>query len=489
MNETKFEKLIYIFLFTLSIVFISGFSIMSIGNSIKIGNVFYFIPFVILIGLLLVFSKYICDNTNIKIKILIIFFIAFILRSLIAISFDSIPFNDFATYLNSAKSLAHNNIAPVSSDLYYNRYPELFGFIIWESILIKIFGYNLLALKLVNCFISSLTCVLIYIIGKSYNDKIGFVAACLYAIYPSQIIMTSVFSNQHFATFLYLLCISLIQYKVINKYNIKYKAMWCILIGVILALGNIIRPIAPPILLAIIFYFLINIGNAILLKNKKHIKINLITILIPICFIITGKLYYIGINNYGLTDELFPSSDLKYKFVIGLNFDRNGQYSDPLASEFWNGDDITRKNLFDESIQNVISNPISTFNLITKKMNVLFGNSDSSFYWLTGQNKLESSSNSLLFDKCEKLYMSIDTVFLSIIYTFAVFGLFFIYKFEDITFSKLLVWIFLGYVGAHCLIEIQSRYRYFLMPIIIIFSSYAMNYFFSYVKNKNINSY
>ncbi|CEP81537.1 glycosyltransferase family 39 protein [Paraclostridium sordellii] len=483
MHETKLEKLTYLFLFSLAIIFILCFSSMSILNFIKLENTFYFLSLIFFIALVLVLPHFIFKDSSTRTKILFIFFISFALRSVIAIFFDAIPFSDFAVYLNSANSLASNNITSLTTDLYYKNFPELFGFIIWESILIKIFGYNLVSLRLVNCFISALTCILIYIIGKKYNDKVGFIAAFIYAIYPSQILMTSVFTNQHFATLLYLIAIVLIQYKVVYNTEIKLRFIWCSLIGVIIGIANIIRPIAPPILLAIIFYFLLNIINALYFKNKSKLKLNLVTILIPIFFVITGKLYYMGIYNYGLTDQMFPSSDIRYKFAVGLNLESNGQYSDIIANEFWNGNDSDREKLFNESINNIISNPGSGIKLTLNKMNSLFSKSDASFYWLTGQNKVELGTKSSILDTCEKIYIVTDTLFLSLLYIFATIGLFLIYKLEDKNFSKLLVWIFLGYVGVHCLIEIQSRYRYFLIPIITIFSSYGMNYLFNYTKN------
>ena len=71
-----------------------------------------------------------------------------------------------------------------------------------------------------------------------------------------------------------------------------------------------------------------------------------------------------------------------------------------------------------------------------------------------------------------------------IIYIFATIGLYLIYKGNKKEFIKFFVWIFLGYVGAHCFIEIQPRYRYFLMPIIIVFASYGIINTYDYIFNK-----
>ena len=38
---------------------------------------------------------------------------------------------------------------------------------------------------------------------------------------------------------------------------------------------------------------------------------------------------------------------------------------------------------------------------------------------------------------------------------------------------ELALWVLLGWMGAHVLLEVQTRYRYFAMPLLIMFAAYG----------------
>lgn len=130
------------------------------------------------------------------------------------------------------------------------------------AILLKIFSGSLLALKIVNTIIICLIPVIIYlIINKLTLEKYARISSILYSIYISSIINSSVLTNQNLATLLFYLALYIL------IINIKHK--W-ILVGITLGLGNIIRPEAPIILIAI-FLFLIFINFADFEIIKKNI--------------------------------------------------------------------------------------------------------------------------------------------------------------------------------------------------------------------------
>ena len=488
------EHNIYKILFGLTIIFLGWFSEMSIINYVNSNTLTYLIPYILLVLLLIYISITTSKISKTWIKVSIIFFIAFIIRLFIILNFKAIPFSDFAVYLESANDLVKGNIAKVANDTYYKNFPELLGFIAWDAVLIKIFGYHLTLLRIVNSFISSLICVVIYFIGRKFNDKIGIFAALMYSLYPSQIVMTSVFTNQHLSTFLYLVAILIIQYKLIDESNINKNIIWSTITGLIIGLANIIRPIAPPIILAIIFYFIFKLTKVI---NKHNIVKLIIILLIPLMHFIVGKVFYYGLYNYNLIDDVNASGDIRYKITVGLNSDSRGQYSNEIGNKFFNISENEKQQMFKQKIIENIKNPLILFNLIGEKMQILFSIPDSSYYWLTGQNKSELNSiiqnypdseyekqHLINIEEYEKIYNSLEICFNMIIYIFATIGLYLIYKSNKKEFIKLFVWIFLGYVGAHCFIEIQPRYRYFLMPIIIVFASYGIINTYDYIFNK-----
>ena len=67
----------------------------------------------------------------------------------------------------------------------------------------------------------------------------------------------------------------------------------------------------------------------------------------------------------------------------------------------------------------------------------------------------------------EKLQYTIITIFMAI-------GAYSLYRKKKFSNSYVFLIIFIGYVLAHFIIEIQARYRYFIIPSMIIISSYGI---------------
>jgi predicted tellurium resistance membrane protein TerC len=60
------------------------------------------------------------------------------------------------------------------------------------------------------------------------------------------------------------------------------------------------------------------------------------------------------------------------------------------------------------------------------------------------------------------------------LYVMSLLGLIVQKKKKGADFINLLIWVVLGWVGVHIIIETQSRYRYFAMPFIAVFAAIGM---------------
>ncbi|AIK54899.1 hypothetical protein AOD68_27640 [Bacillus anthracis] len=87
-------------------------------------------------------------------------------------------------------------------------------------------------------------------------------AGLLYALYIPSIVLSSLLTNQHIATFLFYLGF----YLLITK-GLTHKYMW-IFIGIFLALGDIMRPLGAFVLIAVALYVFL---QGILGKSKQDI--------------------------------------------------------------------------------------------------------------------------------------------------------------------------------------------------------------------------
>lgn len=92
-----------------------------------------------------------------------------------------------------------------------------------------------------------------------FNEWAGRMAGLLYALYIPSIVLSSLLTNQHIATFLFYLGF----YLLITK-GLTHKYMW-IFIGIFLALGDIMRPLGAFVLIAVALYVFL---QGILGKSK-----------------------------------------------------------------------------------------------------------------------------------------------------------------------------------------------------------------------------
>ena len=287
------------------------------------------------------------------------------------------------------------------------------------------------------------------------------------------LLMTSVLTNQHLATFLFYLAF----YLLINDDNSK-KYIW-LYVGILLSLGDIIRPLGSVILLAIGIYLFITKFLGVNRKQKWiTVKkfIGLIAVFIIVHTSISQLLISTDVTQYPLSNR-----DPMWKFVLGFNHDTNGQYSNEDASyvgQFAIGDE--RKAAEMELIKERISNPKNLWELFKKKLQIMWGDNDASLQWSIGhfyETNIITNLNILerLMSICLLLFGIISTIKLTKD------------KSCDNKNQLLFILLILGYVAVHLLIEIQSRYRYFIIPSFIIIQSFGIYTFYMSIK-KSLSS-
>ncbi|MEK1828687.1 hypothetical protein AAAC51_05420 [Priestia megaterium] len=88
--------------------------------------------------------------------------------------------------------------------------------------------------------------------AKVFNELAGRMAAFLYAFYIPNILYSSVLTNQHLATFYFMQLLPYYKRFAHNKFSWLY-------IGLLLSLGNLMRPLGPIIIVAVFIYFILQI--------------------------------------------------------------------------------------------------------------------------------------------------------------------------------------------------------------------------------------
>lgn len=406
----------------------------------------------VILGFLL--SRYI----NKKLYIFILLAIAFGVRLVWILKVDSTVKSDFALMYQSAIQAAKGDYS-FGQIAYYQAWVYQLGFTMYEALVIKIFGNNMFILKLLNVLYSVGTTVLVYkIAARVFNESAGKIAGIVYATYMPSVIMCSVLTNQHLATFLFYLGF----YLLVSEKKIKFA--W-IYIGILLALADIMRPLGSLVLLAVgIFLFLTNVIGG----NKKQILATvksfagIVVIYFLVHMLISQLFISMDVTKYPISNR-----DPLWKFVLGLNHETTGRYSDQDASYVGHFPIGKERNTAELNlIKERIADKHQLWELIQNKFALMWGGKDDSVFWSAWKN----------IDRLTELQMyKLERVmFISIVF-YAAISLISLLKHKAKNNAYILfVLLILGYVSIHLFIEIQTRYRYFIIPSLVIIQSYGI---------------
>lgn len=388
-----------------------------------------------------------------RLALLILALFAFTLRLAWVLAVDVRQLSDFAHMYDAALMGARGDFS-FSQDPYYSKWAYQMGFTLYQSLILSVFGEGTLVLKLINCFFTTGTVLLVYQTARLlFHEPAGRMAGFLYAIYPPAVIMNAVLTNQHLATFLFYAAFYLML-----KNHTRENKWIAAAVGVLFALGQSIRPIAMVVLPCYILY---GILRAMLSRQWKGVICVLMTVLTYLAVIngIHQALIASGASPYGLSNR-----DPLWKFVIGLNDASNGQYSKqdsryldhiPLGEE--------RRQMELELIRERIRDKGRLAVLIAKKYYNFMGTKDDAICWGIPTDNYPLAKEVGTFEQVQYILVTL----FGLIGSAALFR-----RHHDKAIFFLL--LILMYTGAHMLIEIQTRYREFMYPAIFMLAGYGL---------------
>ena len=420
------------------------------------------------------FSKNV-DWSTVK-KVSIIFSIAFTLRISIAFFTNYLPTSDFTNYFSMGQMYLngdYDQIAQIS-----NRYgiASFSGLAVLNGCLMRMFSSSLFGLQIGNCALSATIAVMVLMITSLYSEKAGFLGGLLYTLYPSNIAFSTVPTNQHGAT-LFLL-ISVYFFLLIQKEEKKNFFLLSILSGCSMAVSYFFHPSVHSHIAAITIFLLL-----IIIKNIRD-RNNIVTTLIcgmgfALAIIITMAGTFSLLRNNGLLSQHEEQTTSLSKIVVGLNQETGGAYSAEDYGAFKGLESSEQTELAYQLIVQRLSSNTFGENIVffAKKANRMWFSGDSSFNWLMsgmdafeGNAKDDSTYSNIIDRKVVSAIGEVDIIYVLFIYMFAAIGIVVTGK-NDVPVVSLSRWIILGWVGVHLLIEIQARYRYAVMPFLILFAA------------------
>lgn len=342
------------------------------------------------------------------------------------------------------------------------------GFVIYQGFLLKLFHSEFL-LKLLNVFYSSCLVLFIYKVGRRVSDEYSSrVVSLLYMIFPFHIFLNSIMANHHLATLLmYLGILFLI------KKNRAFKDY--IIGGILIGLGNIIRP-EGIIVICSFFVYELFLFNRKSLFNTIVRFCSFLIVYFSIGFCASFFIIKTGVNPSGLSNK-----DPLWKFILGFNYNTCGYYDD--SDSQYQVDRETEINIIKER---ALSDLPRTGRLMLCKVDR---------FWLESDLNLETAQYSdrtfSVFGFDIKMGNILDKV-ISVngyVYMF-VFSMFLIGLFvnrnrlsnEALFFLIMCVVTFFVFL----LIEIQPRYAYFIHISIFILASMGVKFVCNFISKLNI---
>ena len=396
-----------------------------------------------------------------------LFLVRFALALFFILWLNSQPVQDFATMYSAARQLAQGS-REYLNNIYFFNWAYQSAFVAYEAVVISLFGPSLLPLQLLNAVYLAGTNVLVYLIAKRFlPEKTAMAVGVLYALYPAPLFLAGVLTNQHLSVFLLYGAL----YLLLGKELTPLRALGA---GAIIALGNAIRPIGVIMMLAAVLWLLI---LAACKMDWKHVLHSMAVALsyFAIGAALSGLIVANGINPEGLSNN-----QPMWKFVVGLNQDSSGSWNRADYETYLSLPTDQAHEAMTEAVKERLGvGPAALADLALRKSAVMWaGNED--LYWGFGHLEQEAPaltfSVTLSWNSMQLLLGSIDKGIYLLVFGLALVGLIVrLCKSERCGRSLPLVLLLCGYYAVHLIVEVQSRYRYFLMPCVFLLAGIALS--------------
>ncbi len=220
---------------------------------------------------------------------------------------DTRPVSDYKVLIEGANSIIDGEFPLLAKekDNYFYFYNFQIGYAFYLSIFLRLFGGSLVALKIIEIIVITLSNMVVYKIMRTFfSFKESFFTGVLMIMNPYIFMGSGIVNNQHISC---LLCLLSIYIYLRKKHFVKY--IFC---GILLALSQTLRPTTMVILVAFIICSLLY-G---FFKKEKQVLFGAVTIL-AVYFVIFNL-----INLFFIFSELAPigikNTNLYFKIVLGL---------------------------------------------------------------------------------------------------------------------------------------------------------------------------
>ncbi len=402
-----------------------------------------------------------------------LFLVAFFSRLVVVLMVQTPPESDFDVLYQASLGVCNGDRSFVDAG-YFLRWPYQSGFVYFQSLLLEIWN-SLFFLKLVNCFTAAATVVLVYWIAREFcSDRAALLGAVLYSFLPYPLFYVTVLTNQFMASFLLYLGL----YLLIRKKSRLCSHIRYLIFGVLLGVANILRPESIIPLTAVGLYLLVSMRRSNFRENLLNLGILFGTYLL----LSRGASFLFSAT--GLSPQGLSNNDPLWKFVLGFNHESGGRYA--TADEPFLGNRAMELELIRQRI--LVPLP-KLLKLMKAKIVCFWGEYPLSWTFNYAMETGISVFGRIISvaDDVGRLHLFTKCVMIAM-YACGGLGTILYMRKKDRALKLLPVFnqAFVTF-GVYLLIEVQSRYSYYVIPFIFILAALCFSWAEEKGKQRRMN--
>lgn len=373
---------------------------------------------------------------------LAIFIIALALRAAYVLSVESVPVSDFELLYEAACKLAQGSAEALEAE-YFRLWGYQIPFVLYEALVVRLGGGET-ALALLNALWGALSAALVFALASRFaSGGAAFAAALIYALCPDALMLTPALTNQ---------CISL-AFILLGVYLASFGT-WksAVGAGAALALGDLMRPeaiLALAGLAAAVVLALLRREDG---RRRLIALAALLLAYVALKLAVSGAVAVSGIAPNG-TGNAAP----EWKFVLGLDTATGGTYDGELGYILSIPDAAERRAAALDAIRASLENSGGLGGVLmffVQKAASFWGRFEDS--WLG----VENASDSLMRCAGRAVFIAMCALAATGAST----------RRADFAARAARAVVCVNF-AAYLLIEIQPRYRYFVLPFLCVLAA------------------
>ena len=393
----------------------------------------------------------------------LLFLVRFVLALCFILWLGPEPVQDFETMYTAAGQLAAGS-REYLNNIYFFNWAYQSAFVAYEALVIALFGDSLFPLQLLNALWLAGTNVLIYTLAKRFlPERTAMTVGVLYCIYPAPLFLAGVLTNQHLSVFLLYSAL----YILLSDHLSPLRALGA---GALIALGNAMRPIGVIVMLAAVLWLLIRSAHRTRLRDALYGGY------VAISYFLVGAALSGLIVSSGINPEGLSNNQPMWKFVVGLNQDSSGSWNRNDYETYLSLPTQEGHQAMTQAVKERLNvGPSKLAGLAWRKSAVMWAGNEDLYWGFWHLDQDAAAMGGLSWNSIQLILGSFDKGIYLLAFGLAFLGLLTLFrKPERCDYSLCLVLLLCGYYAVHLIVEVQVRYRYFLMPCIFILAATAL---------------